>query len=72
MSTIDQAKIGKIRQPKTDILTIEPRRQPVSCRIGKGLLNTFNKCFIFTGIYYLDKPHMECRKRFALSTWERL
>jgi len=28
MSTIDQAKIKKSRQPEADVLTTEPRRQP--------------------------------------------
>jgi len=29
MSTIGQAKIRKVSQPKTDVLTTEPRRQAV-------------------------------------------
>ena len=29
MSTIDQAQIREVRQPKPDVLTTEPRRQPI-------------------------------------------
>ena len=40
MSTIDQAKIREVRQPKTDVQTTEPRRQPDTYSTLTVLLNS--------------------------------